>query len=301
VKSGEKMRAQVTLLPNESKKLIAKALAAMDEVKLALKEGVVVLHPSSNTLFLVEEILGKVPETEVWMCGAITPRAACGDDAVKVWMTTHPEARGKGGPDSFPFSWVIEKGKLSQGETLSSLFDRMGPKDVYIKGVNAIDPQGKAGVLIGNEVEGGTIGKVISAQKQKGFTIIYPVGLEKLIPVSIQEAAAAAKDRLNLDYAMGSRCSLLLCEGKVVNELEAIRSLTGAAAVPIAAGGVDGAEGAITLVIAGENDQVQQAIAYIEEVKGAKISRKFRQTDCTKCKDEHCSLRGGTKTWLKNQ
>jgi hypothetical protein len=294
------MRAQVTLLPNESKKLIAKALANMDEVKTALKEGIVAMHPSSSTLFLAEEIMGKVPETEVWMCGAITPRAACGDDAVKVWMTTHPEARGKGGPDSFPFSWVIEKGKLSQGETLASLFSRMGPKDVYVKGVNALDPQGKAGVLIGNEVEGGTIGKVIAAQKQKGFTIIYPAGLEKLIPISIQEAAAAAKDRLNLSYVMGSRCSLLLCEGKVVTELNAIELLTGAKAIPIAAGGVDGAEGAITLVVSGENGQVEQAITYIEAVKGATISRAFHQTDCNRCKDEHCSLRGGTKPWLKN-
>src|SRR5512137_170837 len=100
------MRAQVSLIPSESKKLIAKALAEMDEVKRALASGVVVMHPSSSTLFLVEELLGRTPETEVWMCGAITPRAACGDDAVKVWMTTHPEARGKGGPEAFPFSWV---------------------------------------------------------------------------------------------------------------------------------------------------------------------------------------------------
>jgi hypothetical protein len=295
------MRAQVTLLPNESKKLIAKVLAKMDEVETAFKEGIIVMHPSSSTLFLAEEILGKVPETEVWMCGAITPRAACGDDAVKVWMTTHPEARGKGGPESFPFSWVIQKGKLSQGETLASLFARMGPKDVYIKGVNAIDPQGKVGVLIGNEVEGGTIGKVIAAQKQKRFTVIYPVGLEKLIPVSIREAAAAARDRLNLDYCMGSRCSLLLCEGIVVTEPQAIKLFTGATAIPIAAGGVDGAEGAISLVISGEETQVNKAIALVEGVKGAKVSRTFRQTDCTKCKDVHCSLRGGTKSWLKNR
>jgi hypothetical protein len=294
------MRAQVTLLPTESKKLIAKALAGMDEVKTALKEGIIVMHPSSSTLLLAEEILGKVPETEVWMCGAITPRAACGDDAVKVWMTTHPEARGKGGPESFPFSWVIEKGKLSQGETLASLFARMRPKDVYVKGVNAIDPQGKVGVLIGNEVEGGTIGKVIAAQKQKGFTIIYPVGLEKLIPSSIQEAVEAARDRLNLSYAMGARCSLLQCEGKVVTELKAIEILTGATAIPISSGGVDGAEGAITLVISGEDNQVIRAIACIEEVKGAKISRKFHQTDCTKCNDQYCSLHGGNKHWLKN-
>jgi hypothetical protein len=293
------MRAQVSLLPNESKKLIAKAMVNMYEVKAALKEGIVVMHPSSSTLFLAEEILGKTPETEVWICGAITPRAACGDDAVKVWMTTHPEARGKGGPEAFPFSWVIEKGKLSQGETLSSLFTRMGPKDVYIKGVNAIDPRGKVGVLIGNEVEGGTIGRVIRAQREKGFAIIYPVGLEKLIPVSIEEAVEAAKYRLTLSYSMGARCSLLQCEGQVVNELRAIEILTGATAIPIGAGGIDGAEGAITLVISGADYQVEKAIAYIEDVKGAIISRQFRQTDCNKCKNQHCSLHGGNKHWLK--
>jgi hypothetical protein len=258
------------------------------------------MHPSSSALFLAEEILGKTPETDVWMCGAITPRAACGDDAVKVWMTTHPEARGKGGPEAFPFSWVIEKGELNQGETLSSLLTRMGPKDVYIKGVNAIDPRGKVGVLIGNDVEGGTIGRVISAQKEKGFTIIYPAGLEKLLPVSIEEAVEAAKYRLTLSYSMGARCSLLQCEGKVVTELRAIKILTGAMAIPIGAGGIDGAEGAITLVISGEDNQVKKAIAYVEDVKGAKISRRFRQTDCKKCKDQHCSLRGGNKHWLKN-
>ncbi len=293
------MRAQVSLLPNESKKLIAKAIASMAEIKTAIKEGIVVMHPSSSTLFLAEEILGKTPETEVWMCGAVTPRAACGDDAVKVWMTTHPEARGKGGPDSFPFSWVIEKGKLSQGETLASLFTRMGSKDVYVKGVNAIDPFGKVGVLIGNDVEGGTIGRVLAARKKNGFAIIYPVGLEKLIPVSMEEAVAAARDRLTLSYSMGGRCSLLQCAGNVVTEPKAIEMLTGAAAIPIAAGGVDGAEGAITLVIAGEEKQVKKAIDYVEEVKGAKISRQFRQTDCTKCNDVHCALRGGSKHWLK--
>jgi hypothetical protein len=289
----------VSLLPNESKKLIAKAIAGTAEIQTAIKEGIVVMHPSSSTLFLAEEILGKTPETEVWMCGAVTPRAACGDDAVKVWMTTHPEARGKGGPEAFPFSWVIEKGKLSQGETLASLFLRIGPKDVYVKGVNALDPFGKVGVLIGNDVEGGTIGRVLAAQKKNGFTIIYPVGLEKLIPVSMEEAVAASRDRLNLSYSMGGRCSLMQCAGKVVTEPKAIEMLTGAAAIPIAAGGVDGAEGAITLVIAGEEKQVKKAIDYVEEVKGARVSRVFRQTDCTKCNDEHCALRGGSKHWLK--
>ncbi|MBN1188127.1 MAG: hypothetical protein JXA46_00090 [Dehalococcoidales bacterium] len=293
------MRAQISLLPNESKKLIAKALAATDEVKNALKTGIVTLHPSSSTLFVVEEILGKTPDTEVWMCGAITPRAACGDDAVKVWMSTHPEARASTGPEAFPFTWVIEKGILSQGETLGSLLGRMKPGDVYIKGVNAIDPQGKVGVLIGNLTEGGTIGRVMATSKKKGFTVIFPAGLEKMIPISIEEAMKTAKERLTLDYSMGGRCSLLPCEGKVVTESKAIEILSGSTAIPIAAGGVDGAEGAVTMVISGNDDQIKKAIAYVEAVKGAKISRKFRQTDCTKCHDEHCALQGGNKPWLK--
>ena len=292
------MRAQVSLTPSESKKLIAKAIVHMPEIQKALDHGVIAMHPSSSTLFLAEEILGHTPDNEVWMCGAITPRAACGDDAVKVWMTTHPEARGSGGPEAFPFSLVIEKARLNQGETLASLFQRMGPDDVYVKGVNAIDPQGKVAVLIGNDIEGGTIGKVLAARKEKGFTVIYPVGLEKLIPISIDAAVSAAKDRLKLDYSMGSRCSLMPCQGTVVTELTAIQILSGATAVPISAGGVDGAEGAITLVISGKDDQVRKAIDCVESVKGARVARRFRQTDCTKCQDMHCALSGGRKHWL---
>ena len=54
------MRAQVSLLPNESKKLIAKALVNMSEVKTTLKEGILVMHPSSSTLFLAD-IKGEQP------------------------------------------------------------------------------------------------------------------------------------------------------------------------------------------------------------------------------------------------
>lgn len=38
----------------------------------------------------------------------------------------------------------------------------MGPDDVYIKGVNALDPQGNVGIMVGNPTEGGTIGFFVS-------------------------------------------------------------------------------------------------------------------------------------------
>ena len=46
----------------------------------------------------------------------------------------------------------------------------MGTKDVYIKGVNALNIKGAVGILTGNLVEGGTIGRVYSASKRKGFS-----------------------------------------------------------------------------------------------------------------------------------
>ena len=62
------MRAQVSLTPAESKKLIAKAVVNMDVVKRALAEGIVVMHPSSSTFFIAEELTGKRPKTPVWVC-----------------------------------------------------------------------------------------------------------------------------------------------------------------------------------------------------------------------------------------
>jgi len=50
------MRAQVVLRPSESKKLICKAILEMEPVQKALKQGIVVIHPSITTYFLFEHI-----------------------------------------------------------------------------------------------------------------------------------------------------------------------------------------------------------------------------------------------------
>lgn len=63
------MLAQVLLTPTESKKFIAKAVAKMAIVQQALKDGIIALHPSTSTVFIVEELTGKLPDTKVWICG----------------------------------------------------------------------------------------------------------------------------------------------------------------------------------------------------------------------------------------
>ncbi|MCX8032525.1 MAG: hypothetical protein N3B14_03895 [Thermoleophilia bacterium] len=288
------MIAQVILTPTESKKLIGQAVAAMPEVKKAALEGIVVLHPSSSTWFVVEALTGSIPTTNVWVCGAITPKGACGDMGVYFGEGSLNRVSGPGG---FPHSWVIREGKLSVGETLGDLMEKMGSEDVYIKGVNAIDPWGGVGVMVGNPVEGGTIGFVLSARRKKPFHLIFPVGLEKLIPLPVEQAAKEAK-RAKCGYAMGAAVGLLPChEGRAVTEIDAIRILTGAEAVPIAAGGLSGAEGAVCLVIKGEDEQVRHAIDLVEECKGARIPQ-VRQFNCKECPNKMCAFPVEGKKWV---
>ena len=291
------MRAQVSLIPTESKKLIAAAVARMDEVQNAFKKGIVALHPSSSTIFIFEELTGKLPDTEVWVCGLIAPKAACASAERRAERPKGDAKYTMRSPAEFPYTWVIEKGELKSGMFLGSILDQMGPDDVYIKGVNAIDPNNTVGVLIGNRVEGGTIGLVASKAKRRGFKLVFPVGLEKLIPIPMKQAAEEAALRNFLDYSMGMPCALFPCEGIVVTEPRAIEILAGATAVPISAGGLGGAEGAITMVIKGDETQVTKAIEYIERVKGARLPREVVVADCTSCQSELCSLIGGSKPW----
>ena len=282
------MLAQVSLIPAESKKLIAKAVTQLEVFQKALREGLIVLHPSSSTYFIFEEVTGRKPPTNVWVCGVVVPKGTCIE--MGTMIGGHPvSANGEQGghspakpnPGTFPHSWVLRKGGVSRQEPLSVLLEAMGPNDVYVKGVNALDAEGNVGVLWGNVTEGGTAALVMAAQRRKGFNLIFPAGLEKLIPFSIKEAAKEAK-RFEYDYSMGMPCGLLPCEGTVVTELRAIEILSGAAAIPISAGGLGGAEGAVTLVIKGNKEQLTKAIQHLEDSKGAKLPQ-VRVCNCNDC------------------
>ncbi|MBA7570321.1 hypothetical protein ES708_12070 [subsurface metagenome] len=281
------MLAQVLLTPTESKKFIAKAVAKTAVVQRAFKEGIVALHPSTSTVFIVEELTGKIPDIKVLVCGLNSPEGATGSVEADEALAKDFEELARLPKDDinairqslrgFRFTLVVERGKLVIGMTLGEIIDKMGPNDVYIKGVNAVDTDGNVGVLIGNPVEGGSIGIVMSQSRSKGFKVVFPVGLEKLIPVPIKRAAEVAKMRNQVNYSMGRACALWPCEGIVITELKAVEILSGGAtATPISAGGLAGAEGAITMLIKGDDEQVTSVIKVIEECKGAKLPREIR-------------------------
>jgi hypothetical protein len=282
------MRAQVTLTPTESKKLLAKALAGMAPIKRALERGLVVIHPSSTTIFLVEELTGKRPKG-LWACGVIVPEGTCfsrerRDQREQEAIESKKKTRG---PGHFPFSWVLEKGSFQTGLLLSSILDKMGTEDVYIKGANAIDPQGKVGVLYAAPAAG-SIGMVGRVSKRIGFAIYLPIGLEKLIPTPIENATKFAS-RTKTDLAMGTPVGLIHVSGEVVTEVEAIHILSGAEAVAVAAGGLGGAEGSLTLVIKGPKEKVSRSFQILKDVKGAKLP-KIYPTECEACPYIICHL-----------
>ena len=198
----------------------------------------------------------------------------------------------------FPFKWVIKGGELHTGIPLGEILDGLSAEDVYIKGCNALDIKGNAGVLFGHS-GGGTIGYVMAAQRKKGFSIILPVGLEKLIPVSIAQAVKAAR-RTDFEYGMGMPCGLMPVKGGMtITELQAIKMLSGGAkALPNAAGGLGGAEGAIVLAIEGDKDQVRRAIEYVEQSKGAKLPH-AHAVDCENCTVPDCRFPVGKKHWAQ--
>jgi hypothetical protein len=286
------MLAQIVLTPAESKKLIAKAIARLEAVQQAARNGIVALHPSSSTYFIVEEITGSKPKTDYWVCGVVTPRGMCVEMAMALGagLTPHEE---NADPGDLQGTWVIEKGHLGGEEKLSSLLCRMKPSDVYVKGVNALDTEGNVGVLFGFE---GSMGYLMAARKKRNFTIIYPAGLEKLIPISVKEAAKEAK-LTRYESGMGMPVGLFPCPtGVTVNEVRAIETLSGASAVPIASGGLGGAEGAITLILKGNADEVMKALDFVELSKGARLPD-LRLCNCNQCPVPNCRFPMAGKPW----
>lgn len=294
------MLAQIILTPTESKKLIAKAVAQMDIVKEAAKDGMVVLHPSSSTYFIIEELIGVKPDTNYWVCGTVAPRGNCiemgilvGDYLPKKGVTTSF--------GDFRTWWVIKNGKLTLGEKVSKLLEQVKPTDVFIKGVNALDIHGNVGILIGDPKEGGPIGLIFSTWRKKLFHLVFPVGLEKLIPIPVGEAAREAK-QTKYNYGMGLATGLLPCpSGEMVNvitESDAIQMLSRATAVPIASGGLGGAEGAITMVVKGQEEQVKRAIEFVEQSKGARLPELRLNISCKECPSQHCQFPLGDKHWV---
>ncbi len=268
------MLAQISLTPTEGKKIIGIATARLPEVQNAWQNGTITIHPSSSTWFLFEELTGFPPSKErVWVCGVITSNGACVENNITFHSEKKEDSEIKQhpSPTGFRHSWVLKKGEVIYDYPLGDIISEMGQGDLYIKGVNAVDHEKNVGVLAGHPVEGGTFGFVLEKAKENNFSMVYPAGLEKLVPQPVHQVSKFAK-RNEYSYSMGISCCLVATDqGKTITELEAFKIISGVNAYCISSGGFEEARGAVTLVLEGTEEQVKTAVETAEKVKGAQL------------------------------
>jgi hypothetical protein len=246
------MLAQLTLTPSEGKRLIAKAISCLEQVQQAYKDGIVIIATSTTTAFVAEELMCKELKNKGMFTAGVVTKDGC--------QITKADGRYS--------HFVFEKGKLHECKTpeLKQFLARMGPSDIFIKGANAIDPFGAAGILLAG-TGGGTIGTAWGYLTSNGIPLIIAAGLEKLVPISLADAAIRTGKKA-IDKAMGWKCGMMVVQGQVVTEMEAFRLLFGVDVIPIGGGGINGGEGCKIFLIEGQKENIEAAYELAKELKG---------------------------------
>ena len=270
------MKAVVTLRPSESKRLIAKAVADMDAVQKAWDRAYMLIADGTTNAFIKQELL---EDRSIAAGGSTIGLSTAGLLCVNI-----PKNRKS-------YANVFYKGKAVEGTSFAEALADHHRETVVIKGANAIDPEGNIGIIT-TGFDGGTIPRVIGPITSKGITFITPVGLEKLVP-SVPLAAKAFNGAQNIDITMGAAGGMfVLTNTIVVTEIEAAKLLFGLEGTLVAAGGIGGNEGAVTLVFNGEEPQIEAFVSFLEkEVKGEPAIRGIKG-DCRTCKYKDCRYSG---------
>ena len=249
------MRALFVLTPTESKRIIGKAVANMEEVKRAKKQDRLLISHGSTNVAVAEELVGREKVAELFN----REKYLSGITKNGILCTTLGEEK--------PPILVLNCGEVEPpADTMSEMLRDFGADSVFIKGANAVDLEGNAGAFVAHP-EGGTIGWAIGIILARGVHLIVPVGLEKLVP-SVKQAVAVCGQR-KLDYCQGLKVGMIPLSGaKVVTEIDALRMLAGVESFHVASGGYGDSQGAVTLIAEGSEEAVKKAIQMIEAIKG---------------------------------
>ena len=240
------MKIETVITVSQSKRLIARGVRQHPAVKTALNNGIIGICRGTTCSYVAEEFLGQPIERFAYTTGLTLPK-----------QPTQKIEK----PSTAMHDIIIRQGKIHMdGEAAVEAAKNMKPGDIIIKGANALNYTRKvAGCLVGHPA-GGTVGSFWGPLFGLKFRLIIPVGLEKEISSDIIEVSA-----LTMEENTG--CSLMPMTGTIITEIEAIRILTGAGAVQIAAGGIRGAEGSVRLLVQGTPEEVNAAKALFTELE----------------------------------
>ncbi len=271
------MIATFVLSPAAAKRLIARGVINDPIFKQAYTEGKVIICVGTTNSYIAHELgLINAEEQGLFATGVISKGLPC--------VTA----------DHRLSHICLEKGQRIEADWAEFLngFER---DDVFIKGANAFDAGGNAGVLMASP-GGGTVGASFGILAARGSQVIIPVGHEKMIPSC--QAAAKVMGIKRIDNSLGLRCGLaILPGGQIYTEIDAIKTLFGLEATVVSAGGTGGSEGGVMLAVEGEKQQVQAALRMARSLMKEKPLSVTKQS-CKNCiMDSPCDF----KYEVKNQ
>jgi hypothetical protein len=242
---------QFLLTVPAGKRLIAKAVASLEQIKRALEENTIVIISGTTNSYVAEELLLSTNQLGDFI-----------KDTFYRGITLAPGKKAVTRNEGFSGKDVIlEKGKWIKDKAVFDIVADLGPGDIIIKGANAVDEgRNQAGVLVANPSIG-TSGPILQAVIGKRVELIIPVGLEKRVYGNIGQIAAL----LNAPATNGLRMAPI--SGTIITELEALEQLTGAKAQLFAAGGVIGAEGSVWIALTGTPDQLRVAETIVKDIE----------------------------------
>ncbi|MGB7533963.1 MAG: hypothetical protein WA977_13475 [Halobacteriota archaeon] len=249
----EKEKILIALTPSESKRVIAKGVKKLEEVQRALKQGTIIIGLGTTNAYVADEILSELSgankiDKQRYAAGVITDKGTC---------VVTKEEREK--------DIIIKNGVVSE-ESIERAIEELSAEDVFIKGANALDAYGNAGILLAHTA-GGTIGSAIGTVMARGVNFIIPVGIEKMIPYSITEAAKRVGNG-RFYKSVGTPVGLIPVYGTVITEIEALILLGAEDAFTIGAGGVAGGEGSVIICAEGSAESMDDLMRVITQIKG---------------------------------
>ena len=246
----DKVAALVTLNPAESRRLIAKAVVQLPEVKAALKKGMIIIGRGVTNAYVSEELFNITVEPKAQQTAGMVVNGATNANTSPPPCTMH----------------VVRDGKPVENADSNVEILAFGPEDVFIKGANAIDAQGNAGIMA-SSLKGGTWGMFTPIITGRNSHLIIAAGLEKMVP-SVMEACDHSGVYF-YKYSQGLPAKLSFAvTGKVVTEIEALAVLAGVQAFHVCSGGVGGSEGAVVLSVEGDDAHVKKAFDLVNSIKG---------------------------------
>ena len=236
------------LTVSESKRLIAKGIAVNKEVRERLENGMVIITLGTTNTYIAEELAGLDTPRGSFVTGRIYPGYK--EDFQK-GMKRHSEI-------------VLVKGKMADMSYTDALA-KMEPQDIVFKGANMLNYAKRQAAVCVGAPDGGTVAKLRRYTDNGRGRWICPVGLEKS---TAQDLFEIQKITNNSSAERKNTVKLNVTEGNVYTEIEAVKEFADVDVFVTAKGGVDGAEGGVSLLVCGSKVEVQKVEAVVRQVSG---------------------------------